>query len=57
VPSDLLGDLRPMAQRYLGEGPGKDYAAALADKYALGNAIKVMIRPERWLTVDYAKRG
>ena len=57
VLSDLLGDLRPMAQRYLGEGPGKDYAAALADKYALGNAIKVMIRPERWLTVDYAKRG
>jgi hypothetical protein len=57
VPSDLLGDLQPMAQRYRGEQGGKDYAAALAASYALGNAIKVLIRPERWLTVDYAKRG
>ncbi len=57
LPSDLLADLQPMAQRYLGEQAGKDYAAALADKYALGNAIKVSITPERWLTVDYAKRA
>ncbi len=57
VPSDLLGDLQPMAQRYLGEQGGKDYAAALAERYAQGNAIKVLIRPERWLTVDYAKRA
>ena len=56
VPSDLLADLQPMAQRYLGERAGQDYAAALADKYALGNAIKILIRPRRWLTVDYAKR-
>ena len=57
VPADLSADLLPMAQRYLGEQAGKDYAAALAGKYALGTAIKVMLRPERWLTVDYAKRG
>ncbi|MFP6705747.1 MAG: pyridoxamine 5'-phosphate oxidase family protein [Alphaproteobacteria bacterium] len=57
VHADLSADLLPMAQRYLGEQAGKDYAAALAGKYALGTAIKVMLRPERWLTVDYAKRG
>ena len=56
VPSDLLADLQPMAQRYLGERGGKDYAAGLTESYAKGNAIKVFIRPERWLTVDYAKR-
>ena len=54
-PSDRLKDLQPMAQRYLGEQGGKDYAAALAKRYAQGNAIKIEIRPERWLTVDYKK--
>ena len=57
VPSDLLADLQPMAQRYLGEQQGKDYAAGSTESYAKGNAIKVFIRPERWLTVDYAKRA
>ena len=56
-PSDRLKDLQPMAQRYLGEQGGKDYAAALAKRYAQGNAIKIEIRPERWLTVDYKKSG
>ncbi len=56
-PSDLLGDLQPMAQRYLGEQGGTDYAAGLTESYARGNAIKVFVTPERWLTVDYAKRG
>ena len=56
-PSDRLIDLQPMAQRYLGEQAGIDYAAVLAESYAEGNAIKVFIRPERWLTVDYAKEG
>ena len=46
-----------MAQRYLGERAGKDYATALAERYAQGNAIKIEIRTERWLTVDYEKRG
>ena len=57
APSDLLADLQPMAQRYLGEQGGIDYAAGLAESYARGNAIKVFVSPERWLTVDYGKRG
>lgn len=55
--SDLIDDLQPMAQRYLGRQGGIDYAAGLAESYARGNAIKVFVSPERWLTVDYAKRG
>jgi hypothetical protein len=57
TPADLRDDLQPMAQRYLGEEEGVDYADGSAEKYALGNAIKVAITPERWLTVDYSKRG
>lgn len=57
VPSDLLDDLQPMAQRYLGQQGGIDYAAGLRVSYARGNAIKVFVSPERWLTVDYAKRA
>ena len=56
TPSDLLADLQPMAQRYLGEQGGIDYAAGLTESYAKGNAIKVFVSPERWLAVDYAKR-
>jgi uncharacterized protein len=56
VAGDLRRDLQPMAQRYLGEQGGVEYADALAEKYAQGNAIKVLIRPERWLSVDYSKR-
>ncbi|MGY8961192.1 MAG: pyridoxamine 5'-phosphate oxidase family protein [Alphaproteobacteria bacterium] len=56
VAGDLRRDLQPMAQRYLGVQGGVEYADALAEKYAQGNAIKVFIRPERWLSVDYSKR-
>jgi len=44
-------DTRPMAQRYLGEEMGNDYA----DANAGNSSIHVTIRPQRWLTVDYAK--
>jgi hypothetical protein len=57
APSDLSADLQPMAQRYLGQQGGIDYAASLAESYARGHAIKVFVSLERWLTVDYAKRG
>ena len=42
-----------MAIRYLGEEMGHGYAAANAN----GNSVLVSIRPDRWLTVDYAKQG
>ena len=44
-------DTLQMAVRYLGEEMGKGYAEANAQ----GESVRVAIRPERWLTVDYAK--
>ena len=45
------GDTLSMATRYLGEEMGKGYAQANAG----GESVRVTIRPDRWLTVDYAK--
>ena len=45
------GATEHMAIRYLGEEMGKQYAAANAE----GTSVQVSIRPDRWLTVDYAK--
>ena len=46
-----VDDTRPMAIRYLGEESGNAYADASSGN----DSIRVVIRPERWLTVDYAK--
>ncbi len=47
------GDTLHMATRYLGEALGRDYAQA----NAAGESVRVTIRPDRWLTVDYGKSG
>lgn len=53
--ADLDKDVRPIAHRYLGQEGGDAYLLA---SRAEGNEedVRVSIRPERWLTVDYAKR-
>jgi PPOX class probable F420-dependent enzyme len=43
--------LRTLAHRYLGPELGDQYVAATGGRPEL----RVSIRPERWLTVDYAK--
>ena len=40
-----------LAQRYLGEEMGRDYA----ESTPLDGSIRVTIRPVRWLSVDYGK--
>ena len=45
--------LRPLAHRYLGTEVGDAYVAITRD--VVGNVL-VRMRPERWLTVDYAKQ-
>jgi hypothetical protein len=50
---DLERDRRPLARRYLGTDVGDRYLDSVRD--VPGNALFRM-RPERWLTVDYAKR-
>ena len=53
----LTDDLQPMASRYLGAEGGAAYAAGMREKHAAGGSVKVTVRPENWLTVDYAKRS
>ena len=43
----------PLAHRYLGREMGDRYVEATA---GAGDAVLVRVRPERWLTVDYAKQ-
>ena len=56
VEIDPLGDdahaaVEPMAIRYLGDDLGTAYAAGnIAD-----DEIRIRLRPERWLSVDYSR--
>jgi nitroimidazol reductase NimA-like FMN-containing flavoprotein (pyridoxamine 5'-phosphate oxidase superfamily) len=50
--ADLERDRRPLARRYLGAEGGDAYIESTRDM--AGNVVFRM-RPERWLTVDYAK--
>jgi nitroimidazol reductase NimA-like FMN-containing flavoprotein (pyridoxamine 5'-phosphate oxidase superfamily) len=52
-PPDLERDARPMAHRYLGKELGDRYIEATKDER--DDSVLVRMRPERWLTVDYAK--
>jgi len=51
--AQVEADSRPMARRYLGEEGGDAYTAANPDD----SSVRLTIRPDRWLTVDYAKAG
>jgi nitroimidazol reductase NimA-like FMN-containing flavoprotein (pyridoxamine 5'-phosphate oxidase superfamily) len=51
--ADLERHRRPLAHRYLGLGLGDRYIERTRDD--IGNALFRM-RPEQWLTVDYAKQ-
>ncbi len=53
--ADLDKDVRPIAHRYLGREGGDGYLEATRGDGAEGD-LRVRIRPERWLTVDYTKR-
>jgi nitroimidazol reductase NimA-like FMN-containing flavoprotein (pyridoxamine 5'-phosphate oxidase superfamily) len=50
--ADLERDRRPLARRYLGAERGDRYIESTRD--VVGNVL-IRMRPERWLTVDYAK--
>jgi nitroimidazol reductase NimA-like FMN-containing flavoprotein (pyridoxamine 5'-phosphate oxidase superfamily) len=51
--ADLERDRRPLARRYLGAELGDRYIESTRD--VVGNVL-VRMRPERWLSVDYAKQ-
>ena len=52
-PADLERDRRSLARRYFGAELGDRYIESTRD--LVGNVL-VRMRPERWLTVDYAKQ-
>jgi len=51
--ADLERDLRPLAHRYLGIEGGDAYIATTREEHA--DNVLVRMRPERWLTVNFAK--
>jgi len=54
--SDVERDERSLAHRYLGADFGDRYIEATGGAAARANNILVKLRPEHWLTVDYAKQ-
>jgi nitroimidazol reductase NimA-like FMN-containing flavoprotein (pyridoxamine 5'-phosphate oxidase superfamily) len=52
--ADLERDLRPLAHRYLGAELGDRYIEATGGTDARSDSIVVRMRPERWLSTDYA---
>jgi nitroimidazol reductase NimA-like FMN-containing flavoprotein (pyridoxamine 5'-phosphate oxidase superfamily) len=57
APADLERDLRPLAHRYLGAEAGDRYMEMARKDPAYRDNVLVRMRPERWLTSDYAKMG
>jgi hypothetical protein len=55
-PSDVERDVRPLAHRYLGSALGDQYVAATRDDPVAGGSVRVRMKPERWLSVDYTKQ-
>jgi nitroimidazol reductase NimA-like FMN-containing flavoprotein (pyridoxamine 5'-phosphate oxidase superfamily) len=51
--ADVERDLRPLAHRYLGAAAGEAYIATTQEEHA--DNVLIRMRPERWLTVDFAK--
>ena len=54
-PSDPERDLRPLAHRYLGTAMGDRYMEESRGTREQVDNVVVRMRPERWLTSDYAK--
>jgi PPOX class probable F420-dependent enzyme len=54
-PSDVETHTRPMAHRYLGQEFGDAYITATSGEEERGDSVVIRMRPERWLTTDYAK--
>jgi nitroimidazol reductase NimA-like FMN-containing flavoprotein (pyridoxamine 5'-phosphate oxidase superfamily) len=53
--ADLERDVRPLAHRYLGAEMGDRYIEQTRNASAQAENVLIRMRPERWLTVDYAK--
>lgn len=56
TPSDVERGRRPLARRYLGRDLGDRYIEATDTPESRSANIRISLRPERWLTTDYAKQ-
>jgi len=54
-PAEPDRDLRPLAHRYLGSAVGDRYMDETRGSREQVDNVVVRMRPERWLTADYAK--
>jgi hypothetical protein len=48
-------DFLAMADRYLGTVGAREFVDGMREKTAKGQGVKVTIKPERWLSLDYSK--
>lgn len=55
APADLERDRRPLAHRYLGPQRGDAYIEQARGEPEYADNVLIRMRPERWLTVDFAK--
>jgi nitroimidazol reductase NimA-like FMN-containing flavoprotein (pyridoxamine 5'-phosphate oxidase superfamily) len=53
--ADIERDLRPLARRYLGQKMGDRYVEETRNLPTHSDNVLIRMRPERWLTTDYAK--
>jgi PPOX class probable F420-dependent enzyme len=53
--ADVERDVRPVARRYLGAQEGDRFIERTREVHA--DSIVIRMRPERWLTADYAKEN
>jgi len=54
--TDMEGVGRAMAHRYLGKELGDQYVEATRAEAERGDTVCYRMRPEHWLSVDYAKQ-
>jgi hypothetical protein len=52
---DFDRHIKAIAYRYLGPEQGQRYLGGNSEGRNLDNEVLVRLKPERWLTVDYAK--
>jgi PPOX class probable F420-dependent enzyme len=55
TPADHERDRRPMARRYLGVEDGDRYVEETRTEPGYADNVVIRMRPERWLSADYAK--
>jgi hypothetical protein len=54
---DLERELRPLVYRYLGRKEGDAFLDGLGGESAGTGDVLIRMKPERWLSSDYAKAG